>query len=517
MSIWDSPIELSSHVPRSVSGRMIATAVGAALVVGLVAVGLLVAYSGLQARTDRIFGGVAVAGVDLSGLSRADARRKLEQDLDPLLAESVSLTHDGGAIRVSMADLGVSLDHDAMVERAYGQGREKGALANLRARRQLKHDGVDLAPVLRTDQGAMRDRISEFTQSFRREAQNARIQVHGAEIVLVPGVTARELDVEGTVGAVLASVTSAGNRSVPVVFKETPPAVTTESLQDVNCVLSQFSTNYPAYKTDRTHNLGLAAGKIDGTCLEPGEEFSYNGVVGPRTAAAGYRMADVFADGEVRPGMGGGVCQPSTTLYDAALLAGLNVTERHHHMMPVSYVRPTRDATVAYDEGLDLRFTNSLSHPILLRASVGGGQLTCSVLGNEADKCEVELVISGESVIPMEEEQVVDETLEPGAREETQKGYGGRTGTLTRIIRKGGAEVERVVLHTDRYSPRKQIWRVGPEKTEDDASTVAGTGSPAAPQAGAGDSPSPAPGGASAGARPAGATAEELFSGLAGG
>lgn len=444
-------------------GKTVGTAVGAAAAVVVLALVGIAAYASLQGKADKIFDGVGVASVDLSGLSQSDAKTQLEAELKPLLEEPVRLTHDDGVVALSMADLGLSLDFDAMVEDAYAQGRGAGLTDNLRARRALKRDGVDLKPRVATNKTAVRDRLSEFASDFSREAQDARVEVRGDLVTLIPGVTARELNIEATVANVLGTLTSLGAHNVAMVFDETPPAVTTEALQDIDTILAQYATNYPAYKEDRTHNLKLAADKIDGMRLEPGAEFSYNNTVGPRTAGAGFKMADVFADGEVRPGMGGGVCQPSSTLFNAALLAGLEISERHNHMMPVSYVPLTRDATVAYDEGLDFRFRNSTQFPIILLAAVDGGTLTCTILGNNSAKCDVDLVVSDVGTIPMEEEEKLDETLEPGAKVEEQKGRGGRRGSLTRVIRRNGTEVSRQLMHRDYYAPRKQLWRVGPE------------------------------------------------------
>ena len=143
--------------------------------------------------------------------------------------------------------------------------------------------------------------------------------------------------------------------------------------------IATFSTKY-VNNPDRTTNLRLAANKINGTVIMPGEEFSFNKVVGRRTAAAGYKDAAIFSDGQVTDGLGGGICQITSTLYNAVVYANLKITSRRNHMFVPSYVTGGRDATVVYGS-TDFKFTNSRSYPIKLIASVEGGVATVSVYG----------------------------------------------------------------------------------------------------------------------------------------
>lgn len=146
--------------------------------------------------------------------------------------------------------------------------------------------------------------------------------------------------------------------------------------------LSYFTTKYDISNKDRTTNLELAASKIDGTILSPGEEFSYNTIVGARTISAGYKEAKVYSNGEVVDGIGGGICQISSTLYNSVILANLDVTERYNHQFITSYVPAGRDATVVYGVK-DLKFINNRSYPIKIEMKVSNGLVTCSILRNK--------------------------------------------------------------------------------------------------------------------------------------
>lgn len=162
----------------------------------------------------------------------------------------------------------------------------------------------------------------------------------------------------------------------------------TEAFPDL---LSTFSTNYAASNKNRTTNLILAANKINGTVLMPGETFSYNKVVGARTISAGYKEAPIYVQGKVEDGLGGGICQITSTLYNAVVYANLEVTQRTNHQFVPSYVTASRDATVVYG-ALDFQFKNNRNYPIKLVCSVSGGIANFQIFGmKQEDDCEVEI------------------------------------------------------------------------------------------------------------------------------
>ena len=177
--------------------------------------------------------------------------------------------------------------------------------------------------------------------------------------------------------------------SIPL--KTLKPNVTTNmiGMEAFPHLLSSFSTRYPASNRDRTTNLKLAASKVNGTVVLPGQTFSYNSVVGQRTIAAGYKEAAVYQDGEVVQGLGGGICQISTTLYNAALYANLDIVERRNHQFVPSYIGAGRDATVVYGSQ-DFRFKNNRNYAIKITCSVDKGVATFNIHGLKEDSdCEV--------------------------------------------------------------------------------------------------------------------------------
>lgn len=156
-------------------------------------------------------------------------------------------------------------------------------------------------------------------------------------------------------------------------------------------LLSEFSTKYAASNKNRTTNLILAANKINGTVLMPGETFSYNRIVGARTIAVGYKEAPIYVNGKVEDGLGGGICQITTTLYNAVIYANLEITERSNHQFVPSYAGASRDATVVYG-AIDFKFKNNRAYPIKITCSVAGGIANFKIFGLKTDKdYEVEI------------------------------------------------------------------------------------------------------------------------------
>lgn len=193
-------------------------------------------------------------------------------------------------------------------------------------------------------------------------------------------------------------------------------------------LLASFSTNYVTSNTDRTTNLRLAAGKINGTVIMPGEIFSYNKVVGKRTVSAGYKEAAVYQDGGVTNGLGGGICQISTTLYNAVIKANLEIETRRNHMFVPSYIEAGKDATVVWGS-TDFKFKNRRDYPIKIETSVSGGVARVNIYGLRTDN-EYEVSLETRTIKSTSTSLVVESY---------------------RVTRQNGEVIKREKLYTDTY------------------------------------------------------------------
>ena len=228
-------------------------------------------------------------------------------------------------------------------------------------------------------------------------------------------------------------------------------------------LVSSFSTKYKTYEVNRSKNLEIAAQKINGLVLLPGEEFSFNKVVGKRTVEEGYKDAKIYVDGGVQDGLAGGICQISSTLYNAVLLANLEIVERRNHSFTTSYVPAGRDATVVYGT-TDFRFKNSRSYPIKLEASVADGIASFKIhsVAPEETEYEVKILPVITQSIPYATEQVQDPTLMPGEQKVVQSGHAGYRVTTYKQLSQNGNIISKDIISNDVYQPMRTIIKVGP-------------------------------------------------------
>ncbi|MBE5820048.1 MAG: hypothetical protein E7310_04480 [Clostridiales bacterium] len=247
-------------------------------------------------------------------------------------------------------------------------------------------------------------------------------------------------------------------------LKVTHPNVLTKDIGDEAFpdLLGTFSTRYDASNVNRTTNLKLAANKVNGTVLAPGETFSYNRVVGERTIAAGYKNAAGYEAGEVVDMLAGGICQISSTLYDAVVYANLDIVSRSNHMFLTSYTPAGKDATVVYG-AIDFKFKNTRKNPVLIKMSVQNGIAKADIYGIKED-VEYEIAIDTTilNYIPYSTVYKDDPSLEPGAEKVKQSGMNGCKSITYKIKKLNGVEVSREVLSSDTYKPMNKIISRGP-------------------------------------------------------
>lgn len=230
-------------------------------------------------------------------------------------------------------------------------------------------------------------------------------------------------------------------------LKITEPSITVADLGDKAFIdkLATFSTNYDASNVNRNNNLVLAAQKLNGTIVNPEEVFSYNKTIGERTISAGFREAKAYAGGDIVLDVGGGICQLSSTLYNAVLLANLNVTERHNHYFKTAYVPAGRDATVSWGT-LDFQFENNRKYPLKIEATAGDGVVTVNIWGIKQNDDYTVVIDSKETSLIEREEEKVD------SASKTREGEDGCTSETYKTLLKGGLVVSKILVSKDTYN-----------------------------------------------------------------
>ncbi len=246
-------------------------------------------------------------------------------------------------------------------------------------------------------------------------------------------------------------------------LKVTVPEVTIQALGNKVFAdeLGKYSTRYSITNENRNTNIELASKKIDGYILKPGEVFSYNQIVGERTIAAGYKEAAVYINGEVADGIGGGICQVSSTLYNAALYANLEIVSRKNHYFLTSYVGASRDATVSYGS-IDFKFKNNRNYPIKISCTAKNGISEVKILGTK-EETEYEVVIQNEvtQVIPYTTKYVETTELATGEENIVRQGTNGYKSEAYKVLKLDGKVISKTLLSKDSYNPMQEIIEKG--------------------------------------------------------
>ncbi len=326
----------------------------------------------------------------------------------------------------------------------------------VRSRPEPKPVELPVPVVLQTDTAV--PELRRLKDELDRHPVDARLDLEKRR--LIPEILGQLVDVDASLGVIQTAVARGDKKARLVVEPQKPRRVAAElGNVEFDAVLAAFETRYnraERYQA-RTFNLRLAASKLDGTVLLPGEIFDFNEVVGPRDEANGYKVAPVIAEGELVDGIGGGTCQISGTLHGAAFFAGLDIVERYPHTRPSSYIKMGLDATVVYPT-INFRIKNGFDFPVVLHQTVKNGVVRAEVLG-PANPRTVTLIRRITQAIPYEEVERPDKDLPSGLRVLSQRGIPGFKLHRYRIVRRGEHAVRE--RWNDLYPPTTQIIRVG--------------------------------------------------------
>lgn len=302
--------------------------------------------------------------------------------------------------------------------------------------------------------------LSQWIGEHALPQRPARVFFREGRVVRQYEVTPFEFDAS-LLAQRAAEAVNAGDDRMELPMRHSETRIPREALDSIVDVMATFTTKFNAGQVSRSSNIRLAAERLNGIVLMPGEVLSYNETVGKRTASQGFKPAGVYANGRHEVDYGGGICQVSTTLFNAALLANLKIVRRQNHSMPVPYVPVGRDATVDYGS-IDLKIQNPFDHPIAFASEVKGGTVTFWVLGQKDPETSVSIVVDGHSSWGTSVRYVDDPSLEPGTTVVVEPGSTGRRCVTWRIVRRRGEVVAREKIGESVYRAWPRIERRGP-------------------------------------------------------
>ena len=443
--------------------------------------------SAVAAYSDRFCPNVFVDGINLSGMTMDEATQAVNDHQQASTgAWFVRLTWEGETIReIRSDDLGITVDVNGALQTAWQQGHQgdlEQRYAAMQALRDTPYEGSSLKP----DTDKLDGVLALVAQQIYLPSEDAAMIGFNPDatdpFTFKPEVVGRVLDPAGVENEILRRYENMESGELVLAPEPLLPSVTVESLRNSEYTLRGYATTpiSPTRSTeDRNKNIRRAFELVSGTVIQPGGQFSFNGVVGQRTIENGFFPAEEYVSGLHEEGIGGGVCQASTTIFQAAVRANLQIDKRTPHSMAVNYTDYGKDATVYWWVGkggqkIDFAFTNNTEHPIYIKAAVQSAErnrrnLECKVwiYGESLGSGVSYEIVTEEVVLPAPEEPEVrrdKDTKFVTYKDETYEYQKAENGTevhrwLVRYVNK--KEVERQELETDVYPAKQQIVYVG--------------------------------------------------------
>lgn len=414
-----------------------------------------------QVPNDRICDGIYIGQVDVSGLTKKQAQKAVDAKAEEYRKQNIALETGEKSASASLGELGFDITKEEdLIKKAVGYGKEGSVWSRYFKLRKLKKEKKVFQPVYNVDEEAAEAILNERVSGLMDGAANAAISRQSGSFVIVDEKEGMELDGKATVEAINTFLNkgwkgTAG--SVKVVSKVQKPTVTRADLETIQDKLGSFST-YCGSGQARVTNIINGASLINGKVLLPGEEYSVGKAMQPFSRENGYVEAGAYENGEVVQSLAGGICQVSTTLYNAAINAELEIISRQPHSMIVAYVKPSRDAAIAGDYK-DLKIKNNYATPIFIEGYITDGNVIFNIYGKETRSSGRTLEFISETVSSKEpEKEFAEQAGAPiGTINEKVSTHRGIVAKLWKVVYENGKEISREVLNNSTYksSPTK--------------------------------------------------------------
>lgn len=416
---------------------------------------------------DTIKTGVYAGDINLSGKNHIEATAAIEGYINDLSQVEITLqAANDKEVKVTAADLGMTWANQDLVEEALELGKQGNVIQRYKALKDLEHENHVYDIELDFDIQAINDILANKCTKYDQEAINVSLKRGNDAFTIVEGQIGYVLDVETSIDKVHDYLTSEWDHkptSIALDIVVSEPKGSAEELAVVTDVLGSYTTSFASSGAARVGNVTNGCNLINGITLYPGEEFSALEAVTPFTEANGYYMAASYASGKVVDSLGGGICQVTTTLYNAVLLSELEISQRHNHSMIVSYVSPAADAAIAESAGKDFCFVNNTEHPIYIEGVIKNRNLTFNIYGKEYRDENRKVTYESEvleTINPSQDVITVDAAQPIGyfVRESAHVGYKAK---LWKIVTENGVEVSREEVNSSNYKMTPRYATVG--------------------------------------------------------
>ena len=448
------------------------SAAGAVLVLALIAV-VTIPVKAETKETDTIPQRVYFGDIPVGGMTQEEAKAAVQQHVEELQSEIITLQAGKNTVQVPVAQMGLSWGNEEIAAEAVGLGKSGNLITRYKAMKDLENEDKVYELAFQVDKSKVEKMLENNSEVLNTEAVNAGLTRENNQFTVIPGSQGVTVNIAESV-EILEKYFSleweGGSGSVEIAADVVDPKGTEEELGKVKDLLGGFNTSYVSSGAGRSKNVENGANKINGSVIYPGDSFSVYEAVSPFEPENGYELAGSYENGTTVETYGGGICQVSTTLYNAVIRAELEVTERFNHSMIVGYVDPSADAAIA-GTYKDLKFVNNTKAPIYIEGYTSGRSIYFNIFGQETRDANREISFVSETL----------STTEPGTQyqaapgspigsmSQVQSSHTGYTAQLWKVVTVNGVEQSREIFNKSTYKASPRIVAVGTASGNPDA------------------------------------------------
>ncbi|MFD3157768.1 VanW family protein [Haloimpatiens sp. FM7330] len=412
-----------------------------------------------------IYPGVKIQDIDLSGKTKQQAINLLTQKYgDTVLKKNILINTPKKKYAINYSKLNARYNINEIVNKAFSYGKDKEVKEKYNLIKKPKPQNFELK--FNYDGKYIETLIKQMEKDINKNPLNASVskaQVESEQFKVTSGKNGQALNSEKLKKDITSVINGelGGDAKVTAEIKVVEPKATTEELKKLNKKIVTFSTGYKTSSYERSTNIELATKAINGVLLMPGDTFSFNEIVGQRTEQRGYKNAHVIIGTKVVDGIGGGICQVSSTLYNAVLRANMSSVQRMHHTFPSSYVNKGADATVSYPAP-DYKFKNTLKYPVYIEAYAKDKTIICNVYSNSSlSNIKYDIISDVYETVQPKTNYVYDSSLPKGQQVIDTPAKVGYRVKVYRVASQNGKEISRKLLYKDYYKPVNGVIRKG--------------------------------------------------------
>ncbi len=368
--------------------RIVASILGVFLLITV----FVMAFNFTYIYNGKIARNIYIEGIDVAGKRPNDVKEMLNEKYK---VDNIKFEYNGKEYEIAPDTVGIKYNIDQIVDEAYGYTRDGSYYKDLYNYFSLKNKSLKKNIEVVYDEAKMKAEIEKIAKKLDKEPKDATIKIDGS-IKTTKSTDGIKLNISKTLSNLTESIDNKKKETIPLVMEKNEAKVKTSDVESVNTKLAEYTTSFEKSNNQRSHNVEKSAKVTSDILLMPGQVFSYNSYTGKTNSKNGYQEAPVIINGKLEQSAGGGVCQTSSTIFNTALLSGMDIVSVTNHSSSLTYVPLGRDATVN-DEGLDFKFKNTFDHPVYIKNTVQNKQLTCTIYGNSGDKKNININVENKA------------------------------------------------------------------------------------------------------------------------